>query len=371
MISSRDFEFRRDVAGGAGPEVDAFVGLLPMPPVVVLTAGPLPEGPPVVLLPVGPLFEPAGGAAAAAAGPLPLPPFPPEPPAPAAGLRLKAEPPVEAGVLASAGFAPSEKAGVDPEAAVVVVEAASSFFWPPKLPNRPPAGAAGEAGFAASSFFAPRPPNRLPEAGAVGLAASSLFPAGEKSDGEEAGLSASLFRLPNMFPAGAAGLLAASSFLAPNKPPVGAAVEAGATGAAAPKSEGADGVVAEAGACDVFPPSEKAGFEALPPSEKADWPAGADCGVEEAPPRLNMGLLAGAAPSAGFWPNMEVGGAEAEVLSSGFLPNEAKALFAGAAPPRGAPNVAGAVLGASAALSSGLPKRGFAPLPPPKRPPVD
>jgi len=164
-------------------------------------------------------------------------------------------------------------------------------------------------------------------------------------------------------------LLAPSSFLAPNKPPVGAAVEAGAAGAAAPKSEGADGVVAEAGACDVFPPSEKAGFDELPPSEKPDWPAGADWGVDDAPPRLNMGLLAGAAPSAGFWPNIEVGGAEAEVLSPGFLPKEAKALLAGAAPPRGAPNV-GVDLGASAALSSGLPKRGFAPAPP-NIPPVD
>ena len=66
------------------------------------------------------------------------------------------------------------------------------------------------------------------------------------------------------------------------------------------------------------------------------------------------------------------GGAEEEVLSSAFLPNEPNVLVdAGAAPPRGAPNVVGAVLGASAALSSGLPKRGFAPPPPPKRPPVD
>ena len=167
-------------------------------------------------------------------------------------------------------------------------------------------------------------------------------------------------------------MLAASSFLAPNKPEVGAPVEAGAAAVEAPKSEGADGVVAEAGACDVFPPSEKAGFEELPPSEKPDWPAGADWGVDEAaPPRLNMGLLAGAAPSAGFWPNIEVGGAEEEVLSSAFLPNEPNALVdAGAAPPRGAPN-AGAVLGASAGFSSGLPKeRGFAPAPP-KMPPVD
>lgn len=150
-------------------------------------------------------------------------------------------------------------------------------------------------------------------------------------------------------------MLAASSFLAPNKPDDGAPVEAGA-GATdeAPKIEGADGVVADAGGCDVFPPSEKAGFEALPPSEKPDWPAGADWGVDEAaPPRLNMGLLAGAAPSAGFWPNIEVGGAEEDVLSSGFLPNEPNALLdAGAGPPplRGAPNV-GAALGASAVFS--------------------
>lgn len=137
---------------------------------------------------------PAAGAAARVGGPPPLPPFPPALPAAGAGadLRLKAEPPVEAGVLESTGFAPSEKAGVDPEVAAVGVAAASSFFAPPKLPNRPPAGAAGEAGFAASSFFAPRPPNMLP-AGAAGLAASSLFPAGAKSDGEEAGLLTSLF----------------------------------------------------------------------------------------------------------------------------------------------------------------------------------